>query len=169
MGISMIELFTALNERGLTFRRTTGGELEVAGDTSRLTDAIRTAIADHRQMILACLPSASSAASPEAPAAIQTANAIRQRLDEFGLWLRKFAGWAAPRYLDSIDHRLAEAVDSGDLTIVERQVESLRQEVEGVNWCAEILPMAYAAEAKHAVAAGAGPAAGEQEPDGIPF
>ena len=44
-----------------------------------------------------------------------------------------------------------------------------RQEVEAVNWAAEILPLAYEAEAKHATRAGAGPAEGSADGDEVPF
>lgn len=174
MSTTLPELFNQMNSLGLTFRRSTAGELEVVGDTSRLTDAIRQAISAHRQTILACLPASSPAVSPEAAAspatsAIRAADAIRQQLDEFGLWLGTFAAWAQPRYLDSIDKRLAEAVDTQSLQTVARQIEALRQEIDGINWAAEILPYTYQVEAKHATEAGAGPAADSMEPDEIPF
>lgn len=175
MGYALSELFTALNERGLTFRRNSAGELEVIGDTSRLTDAMRQAIGEHRQTILSCLPQASPAAAAPSPKAspeppeIRTANAIRQQLDEFGLWLSRFAGWAQSRYLDSIDRRLAEAVDTQNLKVVAQQIETLRDEVEAINWAAEILPRAFEVEAKHSTEAGAGEAGSSADADEIPF
>ena len=173
MSTTLPELFNQMNSLGLTFRRSTAGELEVLGDISRLTDAIRQAIGAHRQTILACLPQAAPAAtpppsaSPAAPAI--AANDIRRQLDEFGLWLGRFAAWAQPRYLHSIDKRLAEAVDTQNPQTVAQQIEALRSEVEAVNWAAEILPRAYEAEAKHATEAKAGPAGIPIEGDGIPF
>jgi hypothetical protein len=164
MGYSLNELFTALNERGLAFSRTSAGELQVTGDTSRLNDAIRQAIGEHRQTILSCLPQA----SPESPA-IRTANAIRQQLDEFALWLQRFAFWAQESYLSSIDKRLAEAVDTQDLQSVGRQIEALRQEVEAINWAERILPHAFEAKAKHAAETGAGPAGSWNAGDEVPF
>jgi hypothetical protein len=153
-----------MNSLGLTFRRTSAGELEVIGDTGRLTDGIRQAIGEHRETILSCLPQA----SPAAPA-IRAANAIRQQLEEFGLWLGRFAAWAQPRYLSSIDRRLSEAVDTQNPQAVARQIEALRQEVEAINWAAEILPHAFEAEAKHAAEAGAGPAGSSDDGDEVPF
>jgi hypothetical protein len=174
MSTTLPELFSQMNSLGLTFRRSTAGELEVFGDISKLTDAIRQAIGAHRQTILACLPQASPAASPghtvpAEPPAIQAANAIRQQLDEFGLWLQRFAWWAQERYLSSIDKRLAEAVDTQNPHTVAQQIEALRHEVEGINWAAEILPRAYQVEAKHATSAGAGPAESSADGDEIPF
>ncbi len=171
MSTTLPELFNQMNSLGLTFRRSTAGELEVLGDISRLTDAIRQAIGAHRQTILACLPQA----SPAAPAISTTprpeaaANAIRQQLDEFSTWLGKYAAWAQPRYLDRIDRRLAEAVDSQNIEAVRLQIEALISEVEAINWAEFILPRSFEVEAKHAAAAGAGPAADSVEPDGIPF
>lgn len=174
MSTTLPELFNQMNSLGLTFRRSIAGELEVIGDTNRLTDAIRQGIGAHRQTILACLPRASPAASlgraaPAEPAAIQRANAIRQQLDEFGLWLQRFAWWAQERYLSSIDKRLAEAVETQNPKTVVQQVEALRQEVEGINWAAEILPRAYELEAKHSTSVGAGPAESSAEDDKIPL
>ncbi len=103
------------------------------------------------------------------PPGIRTANAIRQQLDEFGLWLQRFAWWAQERYLSSIDKRLAEAVDTQDPQTVARQIEALRQEVEAINWAETILPYAFEAESKHAAEAGAGPADNSAESDEIPF
>lgn len=156
MGYQINELFNQMNNLGLTFRRGVSGELEVAGNTALLTDAIKQAIAEHHGTILAC--------TPELPA-----NAIRQQLDEFALWLRQFAWWAQQRYLDCIDQRLAEAVDTQNQQTVAQQIESLRQEIDGINWAAEILPRAYEAEAKHAIAAGAGPAEDPEDGGGLPF
>lgn len=173
MSTTLHELFNQMNSLGLTFRRSTAGDLEVIGDTGRLTDAIRQAIGEHRQTILFCLPQASPAASPApmaSPAApAKAANDIRRQLDEFGLWLGRFAAWAQPRYLDSIDKRLAEAVDTQNPQTVAQQIEALRSEVDAVNWAAEILPRAYETEAKHAIQAGAGPAEDSADSDGIPF
>ena len=175
MSTTLPELFNQMNHLGLTFRRSTAGELEVVGDISRLTDAIRQAICAHRQTILACLPQASPAPTPPpsastSPAAPElAANDIRRQLDEFGLWLRQFAWWSQQKYLDTIDKRVAEAVDTQDPQTVAHQVEALRQEVEGINWAAEILPRAYATEAKHAIIAGAGPAESSADGDEIPF
>lgn len=173
MSTTLNELFHQMNGLGLTFRRSTAGELEVIGDTGRLTDAIRQTISEHRQTILLCLPQASPAAAPEAaasPAAPATAaNDIRRQLDEFGLWLGRFAAWAQPRYMDSIDKRLAEAVDTQDPQTVAQQIEALMIEVEAVNWAAEILPRAYGVEAKHSAEAGAGPAGNSVEADWVPF
>ena len=174
MSTTLPELFNQMNSLGLTFRRNLAGELEVQGDISRLTEALRQAIGAHRGTILACLPQASPAASPPPsaspePPEIRAANAIRQRLDEFGLWLQRFAWWAQERYLRSIDKRLAEAVDTQDPQTVARQVDALRQEVEAINWAAEILPRAYEAEAKHATSTGAGPAESSADGDEIPF
>ena len=173
MSTTLPELFNQMNSLGLTFRRSTAGELEVLGDISRLTDAIRQAIGAHRQTILACLPQASPAAtpspsaSPAAPAI--AANDIRRQLDEFGLWLGRFAAWAQPRYLHSIDKRLAEAVDTQNLQTVAHQIEALREEIDGINWAAEILPRAYETEAKHAISSGAGSAEDSADGDEIPF
>ena len=163
MSTTLPELFNQMNSLGLTFRRSTAGELEVLGDISRLTDAIRQAIGAHRQTILACLPQA----SPAAPAI--AANDIRRQLDEFGLWLGRFAAWAQPRYLHSIDKRLAEAVDTQNLQTVAHQIEALREEIDGINWAAEILPRAYETEAKHAISSGAGSAEDSADGDEIPF
>jgi hypothetical protein len=179
MGYALSELFNQMNGLGLTFRRTSAGELEVVGDTSRLTDGIRQAIGEHRQTILFCLPQASPAASPEPassaaqtspePPAVRAANAIRQQLDEFGLWLQRFAWWAEEQYLSSIDRRLAEAVNTQNPQAVARQIEALRQEVEAINWAEGILPHAFEAEAKHAADAGAGPAGSWSAGDEVPF
>jgi hypothetical protein len=174
MSTTLLELFNQMNSLGLTFRRSTAGELEVFGDIGRLTDAIRQAIGVHRQTILACLPQASPAASlgpaaPAEPPAIRTANAIRQQLDEFALWLQRFALWAQERYLSSIDKRLAEAVDTQDPQTVARQIEALRQEIEAINWAESLLPHALKAEAKHAAEAAAGPAWDSADGDEIPF
>lgn len=172
MAIGLNELFTEMNRLGLTFRRTAGGEIEVAGDLSKLTTGIRDAIREHRGALLSCLPSAApasprkSAATPNARAA---ANAIRQHLDEFGRWLTQFAAWAQPQLLRSIDARLSEAIDTQRPEVVVRQIEAIRQEIEAINWAENILPMTYETEAKHAAAAGAGPAGGALQPDGIPF
>ena len=173
MSTTLPELFNQMNSLGLTFRRSTAGELEVIGDTGRLTDAIRKTIGEHRQTILACLPQSSSAAAP-APAATpaapaMAANDIRRQLDEFGLWVRQFAWWAKQKYLDSVDKRLAEAVDTQNPQVVAQQIEALRQEIDGINWAAEILPRAYQVEAKHATSAGAGPAESSADGDEIPF
>jgi hypothetical protein len=198
MGYALNELFNQMNGLGLTFSRTSAGELQVVGDTSNLTDAIRQAIGEHRQTILFCLPQASPAASPEPatcdslelevqalrgpmpstitalqaspePPAIQAANAIRQQLIEFGLWLQRFAWWAEERYLSSIDRRLAEAVDTQKPQTVAHQIEALRQEIEGIVWAESILPHAFEAEAKHATEAGAGPARSSADGDEVPF
>ena len=166
MGYGLSELFQALNERSLTFRRTSAGELEVIGDINRLDDAIRLAVSDHRQTILACLPQAAAAAVPPA---VRAANDIRQQLDEFGLWLRQYAAWAKPDYLDSIDTRLAEAVDTQKPHAVAQQIQALMSQVEAINWASEILPRSYEVEAKHATEAGAGPAADSVKPNGISF
>ncbi len=201
MGYALNELFNQMNGLGLTFSRTSAGELQVVGDTSSLTDAIRQAIGEHRQTILFCLPQASPAApaseargslgweawaeiqasrvalpattaaaqaSPAGPA-IRAANAIRQQLDEFGLWLQRFAWWAEERYLSSIDRRLAEAVDTQNPQTVARQIEALRREVEAIVWAERILPHAFEAEAKHAAEAGTGPAGSSADGDEVPF
>lgn len=128
MSTTLSGLFDQMSSLGLTFRRSTAGELEVIGDTGRLTDAIRKAIGEHRQTILLCLP-----AAPAEPPEVRAANAIRQQLDEFALWLRQFAWWAQPRYLDTIDRRLAEAVDTQNPQTVAHQIEALRSEVDAVN------------------------------------
>jgi hypothetical protein len=107
-------------------------------------------------------------ASPEPPA-IQAANAIRQQLIEFGLWLQRFAWWAEERYLSSIDKRLAEAVDTQNPQTVALQIEALRQEVEGIVWAESILPLSFETEAKHATEAGAGPARSSADGDEVPF
>lgn len=173
MSTTLPELFNQMNSLGLTFRRSTAGELEVIGDTGRLTDAIRQAIGEHRQTLLLCLPQSSPAAapapvaSPAAPA--MAANDIRRQLDEFGLWLGRFAAWAQQRYMDSIDKRLSEAVDTQNPQTVGQQIEALRSEVDAVNWAAEILPRAYETEAKHSISSGAGPAEDSAGGDGIPF
>ncbi len=173
MSTTLNGLFDQMNNLGLTFRRNSAGELEVIGDTGRLTDDIRQAIGEHRQTILLCLPQASPAAAPKAVASpagpAMAADAIRRQLDEFGLWLGRFAWWAQQKYLDTIDKRLAEAVDTQKPQTVAQQIEALRQEVDGINWAAEILPRAYEIEAKHATSAGAGPAEGSADGDGIPF
>lgn len=156
MGYQINELFNQMNNLGLTFRRGVSGELEVAGNTALLTDAIKQAIAEHHGTILAC--------TPELPA-----NAIRRQLDEFTIWLQQFAWWAQPRYLHSIDKRLAEAVDTQNLQTVAHQIEALREEIDGINWAAEILPRAYETEAKHAISSGAGSAEDSADGDEIPF
>jgi hypothetical protein len=106
-------------------------------------------------------------ASFAAPAV--AANDIRRQLDEFGLWLQRFAWWAEERYLSSIDKRLAEAVDTQNPQAVARQIEALRQEVEAINWAEKILPHAFEAEAKHAIEAEAGPAGSSDDGDEVPF
>ncbi len=69
---------------------------------------------------------------------------------EFGTWLGRFALWAAPQYHISLERRLQAAVDTQRPEVVARQIESLRQEVEGINWASEILPRSFECEAKHA-------------------
>ena len=164
MSTNLNVLFDTMNSLGLAFRRNPAGELEVIGDTGRLTDAIREAIGEHRQTILLCLP----AAPAEAPE-IRAANDIRRQLEEFGLWLGRFAAWAQPRYLDTIDQRLAEAVDTQNQQTVAQQIEALREEIDGINWAAEILPRAFETEAKHAISSGAGPAEDPEDGGGLPF
>ena len=171
MSTTLPELFNQMNSLGLTFRRSTAGELEVVGDTSRITDAIRQAAQDHQTAILLCLPAAAQVSAavkltvdsagepaPSPPDAVSAANDIQQQLDEFGLWLRREAAWAAPRYLDSIDIRLSEAVDSQLPEVVRLQIASLVEEVRGINWASAILPRSFETDAKHAAEAGAGPA-----------
>lgn len=159
MAIELSALLMQMSKRGLGFRRTAEG-IEVTGDCTRLTPELRQAIQDNRAALTGMLPA-------ESPAASQ-ANAIRAMLDEFARWLLQFAGWAGAAYRQQIDKRLTEAVDTQNPSVVARVVETLKQEVEGVNWAAEILPSTFEAEAKHAIAAGAGPAGGEA-PDEIPF
>lgn len=101
MSTTLPELFDRMNSMGLTFRRSSAGEVEVTGNLALLSSAMRIAIGEHRAAILACLPQASPAAAP-APAAspaapAMAADAIRRQLDEFGLWLGRFAAWAQPR------------------------------------------------------------------------
>ena len=168
MSTTLLELFNQMNSLGLTFRRSTAGELEVFGDLSKLTDAIRQAISAHRQTILACLPQASMRATPP-PSASAEAPDIRRQLDQFGHWLRQFAWWSQQKYLDTIDKRVAEAVDTQNPKTVALQIEALRQEVEGINWAAEILPGAYQVEGKHATSAMTGPAESSADGDEIPF
>ncbi len=64
MSTTLPELFNQMNSLGLTFRRSTDGEIEVQGDTGRLTDAIR---GGHRRApAVVVLPAQSSpAVSPE--------------------------------------------------------------------------------------------------------
>lgn len=166
MGITLSELFTGMNSRGLTFRATATGDVEVVGDDASMTDALRRGVIEHQAVILACLPAASPAAAPDPKAVVDE---IRRQLDEFGLWLGRFAVWARPKYLDSIDLRIAEAVDMQDPAAVALQIEAIRQEVEGINWASEILPRAYETEAKHAAAAEAGPAGDAADLDEVPF
>ena len=71
--------------------------------------------------------------------------------------------------MDSIDKRLSEAVDTQNPQAVAQQIEAQREEVDGINWAAEILPRAYETEAKHAISSGAGSAEDSAEGDGIPF
>lgn len=149
VGINLSELFIQLNERCLTFRRTAGGELEVIGDTGRLTDEIRAGIVAHRETILTCLPQRAE------PTPLATANAIRAALDEFAEWLKPYHWWAHPERLADIDRRLAQVVDTQDLRAVEGLLEALRLEVQGIHWPLDILPLTLEVEAMHAIAAGA--------------
>ncbi|MFN9286869.1 MAG: hypothetical protein ACK6EB_02285, partial [Planctomyces sp.] len=41
--------------------------------------------------------------------------------------------------------------------------------LQAVQWAAEVLPLAFEAEARHAAEAGAGPAPGCPDPGGVPF
>lgn len=154
MALTLNALFSEMNSAGLTLRKSPTGDPEIVGDTSRISDAIRTAVQEHRGTILACLPD-SPAAAPEA---IQAADAIRKQLDEFAEFLLRYANWAQPTYLASIDRRMQQAIDTQDPQVLSRQIEVLRQEIEAVNWAAQILPRSFETEAKHAAEAGAGPA-----------
>ena len=175
MALTLTTLFSEMNTAGLTLRRSPFGEVEIVGDTSRITDGIRTAVREHRGTILACLPESPASAPAAAPdlqqvhqeqrQAQQAADGIRRQLVEFGEWLRREAIWAQPQYLADIDRRVQAAVDAQHPPTVARQIESLRQEVEGINWAAEILPRSFEAEAKHAIEAGAGPAANSAPAD----
>lgn len=162
MALTLNALFSEMNTAGLTLRRSPTGDPEIVGDTSRITGAIRTAVQEHRETILSCLPAAApdlQQSPQEQRQEQQAADSIRKQLDEFGGWLMRFASWAAPQYVTTIDRRLQQAIDTQDPRTVARQIEALREEIEAVNWAAEILPRSFEAEAKHAAEAGAGPAA----------
>lgn len=176
MGIALSELFMQLNDRGLCFRRSPSGDIEVAGDIGQLSDVLRQGIAEHRTTILSCLPTSAPAAAesgaavvPTVPSPAATANTIRNMIEKFGLWLGQNAPWALPQYVSDIDRQLAEAVDTQSVQQVEARIEALMSQVEGHNWACEILPRSFETEAKHAAEFDAGSAEDSAEPDDIPF
>jgi len=152
MGFALSELIQQLNNCGLTLRRTAADQIEVVGDLSRVTDRIRQAIEEHRQTILSCLPTSASAefvvpaAAPRAAAA--AANRIQFQFDAFGSWLGKHAAWADPAYLESIDRRLSESAETQRPHVVAAQIESMRNEIEVINWASGTLTRKIEIEAK---------------------
>ena len=95
--------------------------------------------------------SAASAASSAAafagrrPAA---ADGIRQQIEAFETWRCKFALWADPTYLDSLDKRLNEAAATQKSHIVAMKIESMRNEIEVINWASGTLTRKIEIEAK---------------------
>lgn len=63
--MTLAELMTELGSRGLSLRRLEGDQVEVVGNASTLTDAIKTSLGEHKAEILTLL---SASASPPEPA-----------------------------------------------------------------------------------------------------
>jgi len=173
-GESMIDLGSTLQRMaaaGLSFRRK-GEQLEIMGDQRKLTEELREAIARHADGILALTGAAvqkRAGAPGRGSERVAVCNEIHRQLCEIAAWLQRFAVWARPEYLEQIDRRLAAAADSRQVQRVAAEIASIQAEVQAVQWAAEVLPLAFEAEARHAAEAGAGPAPGCPDPGGVPF
>ena len=57
--MTITELFTQLNTRGLSLKKRDGDLIELVGDGSKLTDSIKAALGEHKETLLAALPGSS--------------------------------------------------------------------------------------------------------------
>ena len=165
----MIDLNTvvqAIAEHSLKLLRT-ADSIRIEGSCSA---ELAKAIEHHAASLLpfaAIAPEAAEEIAEQQAAA--DSDSIRQQLDEFGEWFMKYAGRTWPCFWEEIDQRVATVVDSQDVKLVKSEIQAIMSEVEAITWAAEIFPLSYEVEAKHAVESGAAGAGLTKMDDETPF
>ena len=101
--------------------------------------AIRQAIRENQEGLLAILPTKASA-GPAGSQEVRQTESIRQALDELSAWLTIHGGWIEGEYAEDIEQRLQQAAESSNPAHVRRLVATIRDEIEAANWAGGAFP-----------------------------
>jgi len=135
MSITVSELFTELNDAGLTLRRGENGTVAIVGVLANVTEGMQSAVQANLPALLECLPDPRLVAQ-------KRADAIRGHLETYRREIETTYGWVqfSPELFADNEERIAEAVKTERPQVVANTVEAILDELYRYAYAARAFP-----------------------------